>query len=307
MFEYTHKNHFRFGYDGEWFNLPEDYHREMQIDYGQCNHPLLSFDQECRIAAGLISRNPLGLIPNLGFSGGVDSEVMVRIFMEEKLPFKITILKFENDLNFHDVSFAISYCEEHGLDYDLLYLDIEAFFKSNEILEIADRTKCVSPQICTHIWLLEQMDELPVFGCGEGCVIGVVPDEFASVAPTGWKLYESEKQLAMYRYCLQTGKSAIPGFFRYTPALLYTFMDNQIVRDMVAGKRPGELSTQVSKCKIYQSFFPNIRTRPKFHGFEQVADQEQNLREFLINRMPKYTRRFYTEYHQIMEHLHTGS
>ena len=303
MFEYTYKNHFQIGYDGEWFNIPEDHHEEMQIGYGQCDDQPASFDQECRKAARLISENSRGLLPNLAFSGGVDSEIMVRIFMEEKLPFKITILKFENDLNLHDVSFAISYCEEHGLDYELVYLDVEKFFESDKFMEIADKTKCISPQIITHIWLLECMDELPVFGCGEGCVIKSVPDEFASVAPTGWKLYESEKQLAMYRYCLQTDKPAVPGFFRYTPALLYTFMNNQLVQDLVAEKIPGVLSTQTLKLKIYQSWFSGIRSRPKFHGFEKIIEKESKLRQSLINRMPKYTRRFYTEYDQIMRHL----
>ena len=306
MFEYTHKNHFRIGYDGEWFNMPEDYHKEMQISYGQCEYHPESFDQECRKAAKLISGNPLGLLPNLAFSGGVDSEIMIRIFMETQLPFKITILKFENDLNLHDISFAISYCEEHGLDYELMYLDVEKFFESRKLLEIADSTKCISPQISTHIWLLEQMNELPVFGCGEGYIVNSVPDEFSAMAPPGWKLYESEKQLAMYRYCLQTNKPAVPGFFRYTPALLYTFISNQIVQDLVDGKMTRELSFSDLKLKIYQNWFSGIRPRPKFHGFEKIIEKESNLRRYLINRMPKYTRRFYTEYHQIVRHLYPG-
>ncbi len=310
MFSYTHNNHFRFGYDGEWFNLPDDHHQEMCVDYGQCQRRPASFPEECRVAAKHISGNPHRLLPNLCFSGGIDSEIMVRIFLEENLPFKITILKFENDLNLHDISFAIAYCEARGLDYELLYLDVEAFFRSHRFLEIADKTKCVSPQICAHIWMISQMDEFPVFGCGEGCVVKTVPDDYvpgeSEYLPSEWHLYESEKQMAMYRYCIETGRIAVPGFFRYTPQQLYTFLDNPVVKELVADKRIGKLSSQTSKCEIYQHWFPDIQTRPKFHGFERIPQIEQRRREFLIARLPQYTRRVHTEYHQLMKHLWPG-
>ena len=51
MFDYTYKNHFRVGYDGEWFNLPDDYHEEMQVDYGQCPHMPASFSEEWPVAS----------------------------------------------------------------------------------------------------------------------------------------------------------------------------------------------------------------------------------------------------------------
>ena len=312
MFEYTYKNHFRVGYDGEWFNIPNASHQEMQVDYGECSHKPDGFDVECKRAAIMVSNSARAYsrISNLAFSGGIDSEIMVRIFMEEKLPFKITILKFENDLNLHDVSFAVAYCEAHGLDYELMYLDVKTFFESNEFWEIANRTKCVSPQICTHIWMLAQMDELPVFGCGEGCVVKTVPDDYvpgvSEYLPSEWKLYESEKQMAMYRHCIETGQMAVPGFFRYTPQQLYTFLDNQVVRDLVADKRQGKLYSQPSKCEIYQSWFPDIQPRPKFHGFERIAEVEQKRREYLIARLPQYTRKVHTEYYQIMKHLYPG-
>jgi len=309
MFDYTHNNQFRFGYDGEWFNLPEDRHQEFQIAYGQSQWRPKSLAQECRVAAKLIANNSLGLLPNIGFSGGVDSEVVVRIFMEEQIPFKITILKFANDLNLHDISFAIAYCERQGLEYELVYLDIEAFLDSNELLAIADRTKCISPQICTLIWLLEYMDELPVFGFGGFGMAKTIPGDYipgvSEYPSTEWTVIENERQLAPYRHCIQTGKAAIPGFYRYTPALFRATLDNQMIRDLVANKIPGKLCTTTSKCKILQNWFPDIQMRPKFNGFERVSEQEQRVRKGFIDRLPGYNRESQKiEYYKLMNHLY---
>ena len=254
MFEYTHNNHFRFGYDGEWFNLPTAYSQELRVDYGTVTELMSTFEFECRKAVRHIYDAADGTTINLSFSGGVDSEIMVRMFEKEELPFDITILKFEHDLNLHDVSFAISYCESRGLKYDIKYLDVERFFRSREFMEIAERTHCISPQITTHIWLLQHMTGLPVFGCGEGGLVKAIPEDYipgtSAYPSTKWTHPVSEKHLAMYRHCLQTGQKAVPGFFRYTPGQLYTFMNNPMVHELAADKVRGKLSTQTSKCSI---------------------------------------------------------
>lgn len=308
MFQYTHNNHFRVGYDGGWDFLPTADSRTMNVDYGTTDYISGSFVDECVLAARRIYNNAGDLPLNLSFSGGVDSEVMIRAFELAEVPFRISILCFEYTRNLHDISFAISYCESKGLKYDIMHLDVERFFGSDEFLEIATRTKCVSPQIVTHIWLLQNMEGLPVFGCGEGGLVKQVPNDYvpgvSPYTPSEWHLPVSEKQMAMYRHCLRTKQKAVPGFFRYTPGQLYTFMDNPIVRELAADQRIGKLSSQTSKAEIYRTWFPDMLHRPKYQGFEKMMNLDRDARSFLLNKMPQYDREASIEYHALMKKLY---
>jgi len=313
MFDYTHKNHFRFGYDGKWFNTPEDHHKVWQVEVGQCTKYPLGFLWECRRAARLICENNPKLVPNLAFSGGVDSEVMVRSFMAEKLPFKITIFKFENDLNLHDISFAISFCEEHKLYYEIKHMDVQAFWKSDQFFPLADEVKCISPQLLAHLHYFGDADELLILGQGEGCVIDPLEyeyynhmrDQFVNSA-TRWYTIETEKNAAMYRYFLQRGQKAIPAFFRYTPELMHAFYASPAVQQLVTGDYPGHASTQTIKFDIYKRCFSDLRSRPKFSGFEGLLDEDRHLRQILTKRLSQYTRQVFVKYDEMIEHLNSG-
>jgi hypothetical protein len=301
MFEYTQGNHFRFGYDGEWFNTPEEHHVEWNCEYGVCQTQPMRFDMECKRAATLISeRNHL--IPNLGFSGGVDSEVMVRAFMDAGYPFKISIVKFNDDLNLHDISFAIAFCEEHELKYDIIHLNVEDFWNSPALIECADETKCFSPMLCAYFQFFDQMDELPVIGMGEGCICKhrfLLPDYEPGVSPyplTPWDIVETEKNIAATRHFIQQKRPSIPSFFRYTPEMMYSFFDDPIMHELSRNERVGKLSSSTSKFEIYHRYYPDLRKRPEFSGFEKLHDQEVGLRALLKQRLSRYTRSVYEDY-----------
>jgi hypothetical protein len=304
MFEYTHKNHFRFGYDGHWFATPADHHQEWQVELGQCTEIPLRFDLECRRAARLICENTPDLIPNIAFSGGIDSEVVVRSFVAEKLPFKITIFKFIGDLNLHDISFAISFCEERKLDYEIQYMDVVSYWKTDDFYRLADDVKCVAPQLVAQLNFFGDVDGLLILGQGEGCVFNPSEyEQFIEEHPSPrWFTIETERNMAMHRYFIQRNEKAIPAFFRYTPELMYSLYADSTVQKLVAGKLPGHKTTETIKFNIYKKYFPDLRPRPKFGGFERI-DERHHLWRVLTKRMSKYTRNFLVPYKEMLEHL----
>src|SRR4051794_32718324 len=106
-------NHFEFGYNGEPFNFrtsPED---QWFARYGKCERKTESFRKECLQTARDISAVADGKVSVL-FSGGVDSEAALRSFVRADQPVQAAILKFKNGLNEHDISYAVTACEELG-------------------------------------------------------------------------------------------------------------------------------------------------------------------------------------------------
>ena len=48
MFEYTLNNHFKFGYDNEWFIDRPNKNSKWSVQYGQCNRPVKNWREECK-------------------------------------------------------------------------------------------------------------------------------------------------------------------------------------------------------------------------------------------------------------------
>src|SRR6202034_2708172 len=79
-FQLSHKNHFRFGYNGRWFverRTPED---EWCVAYGRCERPVLHWRAEC-IATSRLIRHSTNYDLWVLFSGGIDSEVVLQSFL----------------------------------------------------------------------------------------------------------------------------------------------------------------------------------------------------------------------------------
>ena len=123
MVELTHRNHFKFGFNGENFSFRQSAVDQWFVDYGPSDRLPFDFRRECVETAMLIGQKAKGQIWVL-FSGGVDSEVVVRSFVLAKVPFRAAILRFKNNLNIHDIAYAVSACESLGVPYTFFDLDI---------------------------------------------------------------------------------------------------------------------------------------------------------------------------------------
>ena len=313
LFNYTHENHFKFGYrihDDDYWMLPRcaDPEHKFTVTYGVCKKPPFNFKGECYRAAQLIHESS-DEIANIMFSGGNESEIVVRSFADQAIPFKVSILKFKRNLNLHDISFAVVFCEQRGIKYDIIDLDIEQFF-DGEVYEYAERTQCPTPMLPPTMWLADQIDGLPIIGSGEPYLAKVVPDAYipgeSPYEPSGWVFQEKERIQAWYRHFIIQQREAVPGFFQYTPELMYSFLNSPIVHELVDNKRVGKLSTVSTKGEIYRLWFADMIPRTKFNGFEKVMDWDETVREELEEKYGQYSRIESIEYNEFMKRLRDG-
>lgn len=285
--ELTHNNHFKFGYDGIPFNFRESIKNQWWVSYGKCKTPPLTFHSECINTAKIIHQKSKGK-STLLFSGGVDSEVVLQSFILAKLPIKAAILRFKNELNIHDISYAIIACEKLGVPYYFFDLDILKFWESN-LFKYANPTYCSSPQLLSTMWLIDQINEFPVLGSGECLLVKDIPKDYVpGVSEYGhseWKLYEKEKIASWYRHFMVRNRDGCPGFFQYTPELILSYILDPFVKKLTGNEITGKLCTASSKLKIYQQHFDLI-DRPKFTGFEKIQNYDSYYRNILLNAFP---------------------
>ncbi len=99
----------------------------------------------------------------LYYSGGVDSEVVLLAFLEAKVDFTPVIFVWENNkmeaLNCHDVQYALKFCARHNLHPVIRTLNVERFWNSDEIVEMAHKYNQSSPQLLTYYKMVSTFND----------------------------------------------------------------------------------------------------------------------------------------------------
>lgn len=307
MPEVSSFNHFEFGYNDNPFTYRKNVNDRWFARYGRAAQKPLHFGRECLRTAALIGKKKTNLPIHVMFSGGIDSEVVLRSFVGAGIPVEAAILKFKNDLNIHDIAWAIVACEEFGVPYRLYELDILKFWDGPAI-DFADATYCVSPQLLSTMWLAEQVQGYPILGSGECLLVRrdaplegePTPENYGEEA---WELFEKEKIASWYRYFMVRGRDACPGFFQYTPEIMLSYLCEPMVWDLCRNNLYGKYTTYFLKYPIYQKHFKTLRKRPKFTGFEKIMHQDAQLREFLVNRYPNCNQIQKTTFDNLLKQL----
>jgi hypothetical protein len=277
--ELSRGNHFRFGYDGQWFTARRDRAQSWTVAYGRATRAVGDWRSEC-VATARMLRETTGQDLWVLFSGGIDSEVVLQSFLFAGIPVQAAITRFGNDLNRHDIVHAIAFCEAHQLRYRLVDLDIERFFDSGLAYDYAARSRCVQPQLLHTMWTMDQLEGYPILGSGE-CYLerrAAAPGEADATASGGiWEMHEKERIAAWYRHLIARGCAGCAGFFQFNPENMLAFLRDGAVAALCDDRFPGLDATTRIKAAIYRRHFL-LAPRPKYSGFENVMHLDDALR-----------------------------
>jgi hypothetical protein len=287
----TYRQHFEFGYERNGtfqpFTARESSTDLWTVRYGRSHRMPLSFRAECNETARVIRRNTNLPIVVL-FSGGVDSEVTLRAFVESGIEVSVAILRFRDDLNVHDFAWAVSTCELLKVPYRFYDLDLREFWQTQAMTYARD-TQCVSPQLLSTMWLIDQIEGFCVLGSGEHYLAKrKIPDQAiteTNYLRSHWDLIEKEKIAAWYRHFLVRGRDGCPGFFQYTPEIMLSWLVDPLAVELWNDRIPGKLDSTSSKLRFYRQHF-DLRVRPKYSGFEKVSNRDLEIRKHLYEMFP---------------------
>jgi len=201
---------------------------------------------------------------DLLFSGGVDSEIILRIHHDLKIPINVYIFKYENDYNWKELAYAFKICEELNITPKVIDFNLQKFFEQ-EAYDIW--TKCYSNSTgwLPHMKMTEYCDGLPIMGSGEPYWRRTSRD-MTNKRPWVFEFAEGPRHWSVYHKTI--GRPAIPDWFEYSPELTVAHTRLPIVQNLINDLIPGKLSISSSKARIHQEWWPSIQTRQKMVGFE---------------------------------------
>lgn len=294
----TLDKNFSYGYNDGLYNLREEYNDEFCCYYQKASYIPISFKEECINVATDISdyARSKNTIPVILLSGGLDSEVVVRSFMESGREFEIITSRFSNDLNRHELEYVKNFCEKNNLSINYFDINIEEWLLGDEAMSMADDSKCVNPEMLPTMKLIKEISKngkVPVLGNGDLYLSKEINPEWRmgrSQQKYQWMYIEYEYILAWMRYCVKHGITGGINFYQQTPEIVLSMALDPLIQDLVENNTIGKQSSRSTKYLVYKRYWPDIEIRPKFHGGEKIYSLCDYLKKKSLNR--KY--RFYT-------------
>lgn len=226
-------------------------------------------------------------------SGGVDSECVAISCILGGVPFTPVIMKFAHKFNEFDIKWAFRFCAANNLKPIVLDLDLQSFYESGQHLSYAQKYGCRSPQLATHLWMMDQVDGQFVFPYNP---VPLLRNKSGKI----YIGFPAELQLCYDRYLDLNKREGLGLFFTYTADLIYSFLRLPLYQEMLFNSNHFfnfySSNYYLTKCELLQSGGFKVRARPdKATGFEL-------FREFLNEKYNSKNSDFYdVHYRKPME------
>jgi len=308
--DFTHNNHFKFGYDNQWYVNRTKPTQTWMCDYGVAENQNYSVKQANADAAVKIweEAERLGLSIYLLLSGGLDSEVAARAFLDAEVPFIAAVVKYkanfkENPWNFHESRFADMFCKQYSINKLDLILNPTEFFESDEIIEIANIAQTRSGQLACSMWAARQL--------GKGYIVLGQGEPYLYRQFGKWWFREKELIGSWHKFWMFAGIKGTAGFHQYTPDQMLAYLTDPLLQDQIwqwQNRRSytlEPLNNASIKQQLYQSHYPeaDFLTRKKYTGFERMIQLDSNIRAVLTEKFSSHYAEHCVEYHEMLNRL----
>ena len=232
----------------------------------------------------------------LMYSGGVDSEYALSVFLSLGMDVTPVIVRMSPYYNEHDFKYASNFCDSKNLKPLIVDIDLKEFVNSGKILDIATAMRSSVYHYSTTAYAIGKLDGTVI--CGDG-------EPYINNQNGVWSVTMYEFDYALVNYYRDNGIHGTPHFNRYTPEMMSSFLSTNRIKELAENKHLGKLGSNSSKGIIYNeaSNF-NLTLRPKYHGFELIEDTDIFKHEVFneFKSLP-WTGVHHEEYHSFIKRL----
>ncbi len=256
-------NWFSYSYDGIEFGNKLDFNSKFTIDIKPTITNVKTYHEElienAKKIRDIIS-GPLDLL----FSGGIDSEVILRLYNDLKIPLNVFIFKYENEYNHREFSHALKICDKLNITPKIIDFNLKKFFE-NEAYDYWIKVKCNSSSWLPHMKMLEYLNGTPIIGSGEPYWRRTSRD-LTKKANWLYEISESAKSWTIYGKFIK--RDIISDWYEYSPEIIISHLNLPLIQKLTNDQISGKLSSLSSKAVLHKDIWPDIEIRPKLVGFE---------------------------------------
>lgn len=244
--------------------------------YTKMNRPLLSFKEELIEAAKSSLDHYPGLRPCVFFSGGVDSELILRSYIHIGSNPQVYIVRFEDDLNIYDVSYAVTICSILNIDYNIIDFNLRKFYE-NDAEKISEEAQIDRPRMLPHLKFTECADGLIIVGHSDVRWYRANEDYNE---PGIWLMQDFEHDIGCDKYNILHNRTAIYQWFKWSPGLVLGYTKLNWFRRLINDEYRGKLGINSTKIVGFREMYPDMIDRKKQTGFEKSQTLVDELEAF---------------------------
>ena len=270
-------NWYKWSYDNEMFGRQTNnaiFKTHFNVPVSKKN--VSNFKQELLNAADS-TMSYSSMRPTILFSGGADSEIMLRAFLDIGANPKVVIVRYENDYNIYDVSYAITICSILNVSYDLIDFNLEKFYE-HDAERISQLAQIDRPRALPYCALLESIDGFPIMANGDLTPIRISADYTESSI---WINRCWEHDIGWSKFLREINKPGIAEWFKWTPGLVLSYMNTIWFKNLVSDQYYGKTGSNSTKLIGYREAYPDLISRTKQTGFEKVTTIVNEFEKFL--------------------------
>jgi hypothetical protein len=260
---FTHNNHLTYSIDNRQFGYRQTVYDKFKVKVGSIDHDYYKTSnwlQEQYRTADLIYKD-FGKDLIILFSGGTDSEIVVRAFNDIGIKPKLVFIKFANDYNINDLIIAQKITTELGLSLEVIEFDVVEFYKSGQAYEFASTIYCRQIAYLTVYHHILKLQAPAIMG-GEMLL--------RQTNNHWYYCFRENEDASAIRFSIKYDIPLVNEWFSYTPEMMGYYLNEPVIQDLINNKIPHKLSSVSTKNQVLKSLMPSLIDKTKTHGYEKL-------------------------------------
>lgn len=264
---FTLNNHLKYTVGDRLYGSRETPYEKFKVSVGSIDkdrYKNSNFVAEQYRTAEIVS-NEYGKDFVLMFSGGTDSEIVLRAFKHiGKIP-RVVFIKFPNEANHDDLLEAVRVCNELQVALEIIDFDVIDFYKSGQAHEFAGEIQCRQIAYLTVYHHIRKL-QLPAVMGGE-----LMFQRKVSLTGSNWYFCFRENQDgSAMRFSLKYNLPLVNEWFSYTPEMMGYYIEHPTIKALFTDRYNYKMASFSTKNKVLQSYMPELLDREKTHGYEKL-------------------------------------
>ena len=264
---FTFNNHLTYTIGGREYGTRQTPYEKFIANVGKIDlnyYAGSNWLQEQHRTADLVY-NDLGKDAVVMFSGGTDSEIVLRAFIGIGITPRAVFIKFKHDYNIPEFYMAERIAAELNIKLDVFDLDIIDFYESGAARDLASSYQCSQLAYLAAYHCILKYQAPAILG-GE-----IFLQRYTSPTYAKWfySLREEQDCSAM-RLGLQTGIPIVNQWFSYTPEMIGYFITHPDIVSLVSNRFNYKLTSASSKNAVLCNLMNTVIPKQKRTGFEKL-------------------------------------
>jgi hypothetical protein len=237
---------------------------QFSVTFNPCTRAPQSWSDEVDNTAQAIANStnkPLYVL----MSGGIDSEMVARAFLDNGIKFKALTLKHKAGTNSHDTDWADIFCKNHNIQQEILELDTDKF---DTIIKnyIAQGYRSTNIYHYMQLYILEYVESIG------GFAVGGAGEQIYYTIDNVINLKINPSYTLGRHWCQRNNTWHQLWFSLDNPEIFASYMQIDIVRVMLQDPTyfVNDHPSSTEKIIILHKKWPKMWRRNKFSGFEKL-------------------------------------